>query len=184
MRLKFADIPLRFKGAAIGDITDEANLKVINDFLWNDEYWRRVDYRHNGNVGWFDETWRCLVINGPVGTGKTHTACAIVNEYCTRANAIYTTAYAMSQRIIKDRDSEYFKGFSLLVIDELGRSFETKAEKDRFFDLINYRYENLKPVVFLGNFKLDQLKQALGEAVADRVGADMKFITLTGKSRR
>ena len=158
------NVPKRFKGAVLSDFDKPVLDKVF-------------EFTQRGG-------WRSMVIVGNVGTGKTHLACAVALDEIKNQSVIYTTAYSLSQRIIADKGSDFFKNYDLLVIDEIGRSFDTKAEKDRFFDLINYRYENEMPVVLCGNVTPEALRDVVGEAIADRLRENMTFLTLTGKSRR
>ncbi len=163
-RFDNADIPLRFKDSCFSQFNND-EIKQATEFI--DGY-----------------GWRVLVILGTLGTGKTHMGCAVIKEFCRQATATYTTAYAMSQRIIEDQNANHFNRYPLLVIDEIGRSFDTKAEKDRFFDLVNYRYENMMPVVIIGNKKLKQVIDIVGPAVSDRMRENASLLTMTGKSRR
>jgi hypothetical protein len=167
-RVKFAGIPRRFEGASLVDFKDADFHQTVSAWLFKPDYWSCTDMGMHGKH-WTDQNWRCMVINGPVGVGKTHLACAMVAEYCKRRNAMYTTAYSMSRRIMADKGAEHFNKQSLLVIDEVNRTFDTKAERDRFFDLVNYRYENEMPMVLVGNIQTSELKELLGEAVADRI---------------
>lgn len=162
-RLKFAGIPKRFADADLADFPEHA--EQVREWMDGDD-------------------WACLALVGPVGTGKTHLGCAIAKEYCKRRNAIYTTAYNMNQKIISDRNADGFNKYPLLIVDEITRSFETKSEAARMFDLINYRYENLLPMVILGNQSIDATLKALGQAIADRLKENLSVITLAGKSRR
>lgn len=164
LRMLYANVPKRFKGATLDDF-NEGTANTCREFLKDDD-------------------WRCLAVIGPVGTGKTHLAAAIAREYCARRNAIYTTAYAMSQRVMADRNADHFNKNPLLIIDEIGRTFETEAEKTRLFDIINHRYENMMLTVVVGNATLDEVKKSVGPAIWDRLKENMTAITLAGKSRR
>ena len=82
------------------------------------------------------------------------------------------------------KGAEIFQKVGVLIIDEMGRSFTTDAEKNRLFDIINYRYENLLPTVILANKGKDELFHSIGEGVADRLREEMQGLVLTGKSWR
>lgn len=164
LRLNYAFVPKRFKNASLNDFEQD----VIDDV----QKFIKVD------------DWAALVILGNVGTGKTHLGCAIVREVCKERNAIYTTAYSMAQRVIADKNADFFNKYPVLVIDEISRKFDTKAENQRFFDIINFRYENLLPVVLLGNVDIESTMKSVGNAVADRLKENLAGLVLTGKSKR
>tara|TARA_R110000823_G_scaffold219284_1_gene348257 strand:+ start:3857 stop:4405 length:549 start_codon:yes stop_codon:yes gene_type:complete len=175
-RLNHANIPKRFIGARLSDFNNQI-IKDIEKFI-----------THTG--------WASLLVLGPVGTGKTHLGCAIAYEIAKTKTVLYTTLYAMSQKVMADmndnskketyryKGAEIFQKVGVLIIDEMGRSFTTDAEKNRLFDIINYRYENLLPTVILANKGKDELFHSIGEGVADRLREEMQGLVLTGKSWR
>ena len=163
-RQKFAEIPKRFVKANIKQFEDSV-VKVCDRFIKA-------------------EGWRSLLVVGPIGTGKTHLACGIANEYCSISNALYTTAYKMSQRIMSDGNADHFQKYPMLIIDEVTRSFDSRAEQNRFFDLINHRYENEMPVVIIGNRNDDEIREAVGEPVWDRLSERSMTLALLGESKR
>lgn len=120
-----------------------------------------------------------LALIGPVGTGKTWIGCALVNEVLQFSSASYITAKRytgliresyrqdshMSELSILDR----YARKRLLVLDEIGRQFDTDAEKLYLFDLIDERYRNKLPTVFLSNLSPEEFRKFLGEAIVDRI---------------
>ena len=57
----------------------------------------------------------------------------------------------------------------LLILDEVGVQFGSDFEKQILFDVLNERYEKLKPSILLSNIPGDQLADYLGERVTDRL---------------
>lgn len=186
-KLLNAKIPPRFQGASLKDFAElfrrEPETKsIIHEFLWGEGIW--TSRTINGSEYWQDSKWRVLLIAGNVGIGKSHLACAMAGEYCKRGWPVYTTVYAMSQDIMASKSAKRYKGCGLLIIDEIGRGFDTTAEEKRFFDLINHRYEHMQPVILCGNIKPKELRAAVGEAIADRMAENLTVITMAGQSRR
>ena len=62
-----------------------------------------------------------------------------------------------------------FTECDLLIIDEVGVQRGTDYEKDIMFDVINDRYENLRPTIILSNLSVEETKAHLGERVFDRL---------------
>ena len=57
----------------------------------------------------------------------------------------------------------------LLVIDEVGVQFGTDTEKMILFEILNERYENLKPTILISNLSIESLKKFTGDRVIDRM---------------
>ncbi len=134
---------------------------------------------------------RNLLMTGNVGTGKTHLACSIVRRVIEmKAIAVITTA-AEIIRVFKRsmaRDSGYTEGdvidelasFDLLVIDEVGAQAGTPYELSVLHEVIDRRYQLLKPTVLVSNLPakpatdvdgkpVPSLEQYIGARALDRL---------------
>ena len=132
---------------------------------------------------------------GGVGTGKTHLASSIVHELIDHKTVRMIRLIELMRKL-KDtwrRDSEvteqkvidYFGSLDLLIIDEVGIQFGSDAEKMFMFDIINTRYDNLKPTLMISNLSLENIKTTLGEQVVDRLREDGgKVLTFDFESQR
>lgn len=127
------------------------------------------------------ENGTSLIFAGNSGTGKTHLACAIINFFIDNAkSACYTTVLRMIRRLKAswDRGSstevegDVLKALLepvLLVIDEVGVQYGSEAEKILFFEVINQRYENIKPTILISNENEQNLRRYIGDRVFDRM---------------
>lgn len=125
-------------------------------------------------------TGASLILCGAPGTGKTHLGCAVANELLKQGlTALYTTATALVRDIrstwAKDSERteiEVLKAFiapDLLIIDEIGVQVGSADEKIRLFDVINARYEQVKPMLIISNLDVTGVVEYLGERAADRL---------------
>jgi DNA replication protein DnaC len=137
--------------------------------------------KHYGNN--FNERLKSgggLILQGKPGTGKTHLACAVANTVIANgATARFITVMQLV-RLVRStwkRDSDRSEsdvlnaviGYDLLIIDEIGVQYETESEKLILFDVLNGRYENVKPTILLTNLVGQELNACIGERNVDRI---------------
>ena len=116
---------------------------------------------------------------GKPGTGKTHLAIGIaLNIMQQQRSALFVTVQRLIRRVKdswrtkEETESEVIQAFAspdLLILDEVGVQFGSEFEKQVLFDVLNERYENLKPSILLSNIPSEELSDYLGERVTDRL---------------
>lgn len=122
-----------------------------------------------------------LVMCGKPGTGKNHLALAIAKHVINQhqSAAMFTTALRIA-RMFKSTwsknseytESEVIKTYTdpdLLIIDEVGVQFGSDSEKLILFEIINTRYEKMRPTILISNLPKDELSVFIGERVIDRM---------------
>lgn len=127
------------------------------------------------------KTGTSLILCGQAGTGKTHLASAIAVDVMEKhgksvrflkvARAMRTVkdTYSKSSAITEQEAIESFKAPDLLILDEVGVQFGTDAERYILFEIINERYESLRPTILLSNLAMEGLVSYAGERVIDRM---------------
>lgn len=122
-----------------------------------------------------------LILCGKPGTGKNHLACAIANQIIEQYqdSVLLTTALRISRKIkstwAKDAEESEWEAMQiycepdLLIIDEIGVQFGSDAEKIILFEIINNRYEDMKPTILISNLSQEELSQYVGERIIDRM---------------
>lgn len=126
------------------------------------------------------KTGASLIFCGGVGSGKTHLAVGIAHAVIAMDKVAVFTSVVGAIRTVKDtyrRDSDIKEAQAiakliepdLLILDEVGVQFGSETEKMILFEIINGRYERLKPTIVISNLAKDALTDYLGERVVDRL---------------
>lgn len=125
----------------------------------------------------------CLVMVGSVGAGKTLLATAIADAFINSGKKCCIVRVSEMLRDFKDswrKDSEksesqvmgYYSNVGLLIIDEIGIQFGSDTEKNYIFEVIDNRYQDMKPTVFISNLDVEGVKESIGARVYDRLRED------------
>ena len=120
-----------------------------------------------------------LVFCGKPGTGKTHLACGVALEWISLSRpAIFSTVLAAIRSIkatynrncetTEDAAIRVLTEVDLLVMDEIGVQLGTEHEKMLVFEIINERYQNMRPTILISNLTQSELTEYLGDRVMDR----------------
>jgi DNA replication protein DnaC len=120
-----------------------------------------------------------MIMVGGVGTGKTLLASigieSIINNY--RCEIIKTidavrelkATWAKDSKTTEERLISYYRKLDLLVLDEVGSQFGSDTEKLFIFDIIDGRYQDMKPTILISNLDIDGIKEVIGERCVDRL---------------
>lgn len=135
-----------------------------------------------------------LLLVGRLGTGKTFAGYALINAWLqTHHDALFVTALGLVRKVrdtwhsTETRESKVIRLLAtvgLLVIDEVGIQSCSANEHMIIADILNQRYENLKPTVVIGNLTVAELTTILGERAIDRFHEGGRVLSFTWESRR
>ncbi|WP_245153360.1 ATP-binding protein [Allopusillimonas ginsengisoli] len=126
------------------------------------------------------ETGRSLIFVGGVGAGKTHLATGIAHSvmeqgYCALFSSVIGAVRSVKETYRRDSSKSESDAIlalikpDLLILDEVGVQFGSDAEKLILFEIINGRYEHMRPTIVISNLALAGLKEYLGERIIDRL---------------
>ncbi|MFA5053671.1 MAG: ATP-binding protein [Parcubacteria group bacterium] len=108
-----------------------------------------------------------LILQGGVGTGKTHLAFAIAGAVLAQGHSVYahTTPDLLDELRKGYNDDSYdarmddLCNVGLLVLDDLGTERSTEWAAQALFQVINHRYSKRLPLVVTTNLKLEDARQ-------------------------
>lgn len=135
-----------------------------------------------------------LILIGKKGTGKNHLACAAAKEYCKQGSVHFTEIIKLIRNIKNSWNKESdineieimrkVRNYGLLVIDEIGVQFGSETEKILITEIINDRYNDLKPTILIGNLTINELEKTIGERGIDRFREGGRVVVFDWKSYR
>jgi DNA replication protein DnaC len=172
-RLSRARIPARFAD------------KTLDSFKGRDKQRKELVRSAQMYIKAFDlkrsrEACKGLLMIGRVGCGKTHLAIAILREIVAKG---YSGLYYNSPNLLRDIRATFDGGSDLteddlleevtstdlLVFDDVGAENSTQFVLDRFYLVINERYEAGKPVIVTTNLDHEALEARLGDRIVSRL---------------
>ncbi len=139
---------------------------------------------------------RNIVFIGNPGTGKSHLSIAIgIKALMKGFKVLFTSVAEMLNNLHTSKaDNSYFKkvefylGFDLLILDELGFKKLPSFSADDFFEIISKRYEK-GSVIITTNKSFEQwgdilTDNVLSQAILDRIVHYSEVIKINGPSYR
>jgi|GEM_PF-1718392 len=178
-----------FREASFDTYAPGTNVKVLE---------RCRTYAEGFAVG---ETSSGLFLMGPIGTGKTHLAAAILRHLhldwpateCREnpASMLVNVVELVGQIIAGWKRGEgetrlyrHAKETQLLVLDDLGLETDAEWAARQLYELVNYRYECRLPLIVTTNAAINDLTERLGARTISRLTDMCQTLKLTGKDHR
>lgn len=151
-----------------------------------------MDYA--ANFGRHAKTGESLILAGKPGTGKGHMAASVMNKLMPEYLPVYTTCLDMI-RSVRDtwrKDSRFsesqvlqeYEDAALLIIDEIGVQYGTDGEQTIIFDVLDRRYRQMRPTIFITNQDREGFVKFIGERSFDRLKQTAKWISFDWQSYR
>lgn len=142
------------------------------------------------------ESKRGIYIYGGVGSGKTHVAYAIAKKWedVTKKYVHFWNTTELMQEFKDDFDrNAYDKKHTLdnlmhsdqlIVLDDIGVEKISDWVMERFYLLVNKRYNEMRPIIFTSNYSPADLADRIGERTVSRIVELCDVVKLDGIDRR
>ena len=119
-----------------------------------------------------------IVLAGPVGSGKTHLACAVANYRISTGNSVFyitvaelldhlRSAYSPSSDIEYDELFEQIKNTPLLVLDNLNYSATTAWAKGKLEQLLEHRFNAELPTLITTGMSVEEFNADYAGHITD-----------------
>lgn len=135
-----------------------------------------------------------LIFSGLPGTGKSHLATAVLQALMPARVGLYTTCMNVIRAVRGTwrRDSErsetevldMLASVPLLVLDEIGVQYGTDGEQTILFDVLDRRYREMQPSIFLTNQNKKGFSDFIGERTFDRLTETSRWVAFDWPSHR
>ena len=173
-------------------------MRVENYYIQNDKQ-KTIKERvlkYIDNFQRVRELGSCLCFVGSPGTGKTHLATGIGYAVAKKGFSVgYERLYDLMLRIkntynraVTDTEAGIIKAltaFDLLILDEVGLKSLTETEIALTYQVIDKRYEDVRPTVIVSNLNAADLESCLGSRTIDRLYSNHgAFFTFDWESQR
>lgn len=196
-RLEIADLPAKYKDVSLKDIktsvysTQKAKEMIIAAGKGVKWWLDNIDNADMQGKGLY-------LVSKTKGTGKTMCACAIVNELVrNRGKRVkYITQNKILENIKASWEDKHREGSEIvilnnlqkidyLVIDEFGEVKANDWVNEKFYSILNARYEAKKPTIFTSNISLkDAQNYGYDERITDRIAGTCGIIFFPDESVR
>ena len=122
-----------------------------------------------------------LFLYGGPGSGKTFSAVLACQIALLQERSVYFAPVAALLDDLRPNPSDQrrskfvsyaVKNVDVLVLDDIGHEKSSEWVREQLYIIINQRWNDGKCIIFTSNFKVDNLKTTVSEAVYSRVKGD------------
>lgn len=171
--------------------------KCLENYLANTDEQKKVKanaLKYCQNLQKVFQNGTNILMIGSVGTGKNHLAAAIAREIYLFGKEVVYCNYSEMMEEIRDALKEgkkqavikKYKEADFLIVNEIGKSYNSDAEHNWFFEILDWRYSDMKPSLFIFRIKdkESELSNYMYHDLADRLKESSAIFRMNWKSYR
>ncbi|MCQ2517871.1 MAG: ATP-binding protein [Lachnospiraceae bacterium] len=144
----------------------------------------------------FEEAHKSILLNGPVGTGKTFLTNCVVNALITKGfSCIYFSSIDLFDKLsrfqfdkeAKEKMADPMEDISrcdLLIIDDLGTELTNSFTQSCLFSILETRQKNGKSTLISTNSDLKDLRDRYDDRIFSRIYSNFEVCKLSGEDVR
>ena len=200
------DIKHRLEIAQLPKLYENTTLKDLRTDVYQDQESKdTIKTAGKGVKWWLDnindpkfEGKGLYLVSKAKGSGKTMCACAIANDLIRNKGkrVKYITQNKILENIKASWDDKTREGSEIvilnnlqkidyLIIDEFGETRASDWVNEKFYSILNARYEAKKPTIFTSNISLREAKTiGYDERIIDRIAGTCGMIPFPNESVR
>lgn len=180
-----ADVKRRMAGFGM-ESQERLTLSTFEN--WHPSAGTALGYAHN----YARNPFRCLILWGQPGTGKSHLLMGIVNALLDSGREVLSFTVPDFLDMLRSGydDGSYrkllesVKRIGVLALDDLGTEKSTDWGEEKLFQVIDYRYRELLPLVISTNINPDKFAPRLSDRLCDERYAARVLINAPSYRRR
>lgn len=159
--------------------------KIYHDVSWENVQMKYPQIAADIDAWWVPGAKTPLYLTGCTGSGKTYTLIAMLRRLVERNYnwLIYKRSDEMDNFLLKacqdgqeEHHLESFREVPVLFIDDLGVERPTERVIKQYYNIIESRISNEKPIIFSSNICIDDINKTLGDRIASRLQLSTQII--------
>ena len=133
-----------------------------------------------------------LYLHGPVGTGKTHLACALLKGLAQRGvwclyRSLPDLLHELRRSVREENESDLLDALAdvpVLLLDDLGSERLTEYAAERLHQIVDDRYADRRTTLVTSNLSPAQLGRHVGQRMASRLMEMTTPLRIDGRDHR